>query len=96
VCGIVLSRGQVKRPFFNHKPNGDYLNGLLELLIERIEWFVPRLNGDGLHLDVHIHHQNSNFRKALEKVIKAVDTARGYTGEVRENVLKHTLTRKVR
>ena len=94
VCGVVLSRGQVKRPFFNHKPNGDYLNGLFELLIERIEWFVPKLNGDVLHVDVHIHHKNTNFKKALEKVIKAADTARGYTGEVRDNVLKHTLTRK--
>lgn len=41
VCGIVLSRGGVKKAYFKHRPNGDYLNGLLELLMECIEQLVP-------------------------------------------------------
>lgn len=94
VCGIVLSRGGVKRPYFKHRPNGDYLNGLLELLIESVQQLVPLLEDRLFHLDVHIHHKNTNFRKALDKVRTAAETARGYEGTVRENIIKHTLTRK--
>jgi len=94
VCGIVLSRGGVKKPYFKHRPSGDYLNGLLELLIECIEQLVPLLDDGVLHLDVHVHHKNTNFKKALDKVRTAADTARGYEGSVRGNIIKHTLTRK--
>jgi hypothetical protein len=94
VCGIVLSRGGIKRPFFKHRPSGDYLNGLFELLTDCIKQMVPRLNDSVLHLDIHIHHKNSNFKKALDKVRTAAETARGYEGLVRGNVIKHTLTRK--
>lgn len=94
VCGIVLSRGCTKQPYFKHKPKGDYLNGLLELLIECIEQLVPLVDDDVLHLDVHIHHKNTNFKKALDKIRTAAETARGFEGSVRENIIKHTLTYK--
>ena len=94
LCGIVLSRGGVKKTYFKHRPNGDYLNGLLELLIECIEQLVPLVNDSVLHLDVHVHHKNTNFKKALDKVRTAAATARGYEGAVRGNIIKHTLTRK--
>lgn len=92
VCGIVLSRGGAKQPYFKHRPNGDYLNGLLELLIECIRQMVPLLGDSVLHLDVHVHHKNTNFKKALDKVRTAAETARGYEGAVRGNIIKHTLT----
>ncbi|MGE0190279.1 MAG: hypothetical protein AB7Q04_13465 [Steroidobacteraceae bacterium] len=94
VCGIVLTDGDVKRPYFTHKPAGDYLNGLLELLIERIQYIHPKLEGRTLHLYIHIHHKNKNFKSAVDKVIKSADTARGYENAVRDNVIKHTLTRR--
>ena len=94
VCGVVLSDGGVKKPYFNHRPNGDYLNGLLELLIERLKQIVPLLDDSVLHLDVHIHHKNTNFKKALDKVRAAAETGRGYEGAVRGNIIKHTLTYK--
>ena len=94
VCGIVLVHAGIKNPYFKHMPKGDYLNGLLQLLIERIEQFVPRLNGRVLHLDIHVHHKNSNFKKALEKTITAADTGCGYSGVERGNIIKHTLVRK--
>lgn len=94
VCGIVLVHGGLKNPYFKEMRNGDYLNGLLELLIERIEQFVPLLNGRVMHLDIHIHHKNSNFKKALGKTLTAADTACGYSGVERRNIIKHTLVRK--
>jgi hypothetical protein len=45
LCGIVLSQGSVKRTRFKERPKGDYLNGLLELLIECIEHLVPLFIG---------------------------------------------------
>lgn len=94
LCGLVLVLDGEKRTHFKLKPDGDYLNGLLELVVERIEAIVPKLNGNYLHLDVHVHHKNTNFKKALEKVTKTANTARGYDGDIRDNIIKHTLTRK--
>ena len=94
VCGIVLSDGEKKRPFFKLKPEGDYLNGLLELIIERIQYLKGKLADEAIHFDVHVHHKNKNFKTALDKVIKAANTARGYKGDVRDNIIKHTLIRK--
>jgi len=65
VCGIVLSRGGVKKPYFKHRPNGDYLNGLLELLIECIEQLVPLLN-DGV-LRVPDQNRDLPFPALAEK-----------------------------
>ena len=94
LCGIVLSQGSVKRTYFLHKPEGDYLNGLLELLIDCIEQLLPIFIDRVLHLDVHVHHKNTNFKRALDKIRTAAETARGFEGSVRGNIIKHTLTRK--
>ncbi len=94
VCGIVLCRAEIKRPYFKHRPKGDYLNGLFDLLIGSIRQLVPLIHADVLHLDVHVHHKNANFKKALDKVRAAAEAARGFEGAVRRNIIKHTLTRK--
>lgn len=94
VCGMVFVVDGDKKPFFKLRREGDYLNGLFELLIERIRQIHTRLDDRTCHLDVHIHHSNKNFRSAVEKVIKSASAARGYQGAVRDNIIKHTLTRK--
>jgi hypothetical protein len=94
MCGAVFSNGLKKNIVFKHKPTGDYLNGLLEILIEQLQR-VKETDGDWrLLLDVHIHHKNKNFKTALDKVIKAANTARCYETAVRDNIIKHTLTRR--
>jgi len=94
VCGMVFVVDADKKPFFKLRREGDYLNGLFELLIERIRQIHTRLDDRTCHLDIHIHHSNKNFRSAVEKVIKSASAARGYKGVVRDNIIKHTLTRK--
>lgn len=94
VCGIVLTDGIRKWPGFAVRAEGDYLNGLLELLIERIEFWKGKLQDRHIHLQIHVHHKNKNFSDVLAKIIKAADTARGYEARVRDNIIKHTLTRK--
>ena len=94
VCGIVLVAGDEKKIHFNHKPGGDYLNGLLELVYGTIRFLHQNLKGQTLLLDVHVHHKNNNLKIALNKAIKAADTARGYKGVARDNIIKHTLIRR--
>jgi len=94
MCGIVFSSATAKLPCFRYEPQGEYLNGLLELLIEKLAPLRGHMEGSYLHLEIHIHHKNTNFNVVLNKAIKAADTARGYNGQVQDNVIKHTLTRK--
>lgn len=94
VCGIVLSDGETKRPQLEVRPEGDYLNGLLDALIERILSWEGKLDDNTFHLNVHVHHKNANFKKVLDKSIKAASVARGYEGTAREHIIKHTMTRK--
>jgi len=94
VCGIVLSDGVTKTPALENRPKGDYLNGLFVLLIERIEFWKGKLAGGPLHLRVHVHHKNANFKKVLDKSVKAAKTARGYLGSARDHIIRHALTRK--
>lgn len=94
VCGIVLSDAHTKTPALEVRAEGDYLNGLLELLIERVTFWKGKLDEHPLHLRVHVHHKNANFKKVLDKVIKAATTARGYQQTARDHIIKHTLTRK--
>jgi hypothetical protein len=94
ICGVVFVVDDDKKPFFKLKREGDYLNGLFELLIERIRGIHARLVERTCHLNVHIHHSNRNFRMALDKSIKSANAARGYKGDVLDNIIKHTLTRK--
>ena len=94
VCGMVFVVDGDKKPFFKLKPEGDYLNGLLEMLIERIISIHNRRGERICHLGVHVHHSNNNLRVVLDKVRKSAEAARGYTGVVRDNIIKHTLIRK--
>ena len=94
VCGIVLSDAYTKTPALEVRTEGDYLNGLLELLIERVTYWKGKLGERPLHLRVHVHHKNANFKKVLDKAIKAATTARGYQQPARDHITKHTLTRK--
>ena len=94
VCGIVLCDGGSKRPELVLCPQGDYLNGLLELLIRRVTFWKGKLDDYPLQLRVHVHHKNANFKKVLDKSIKAAATARGYKGTARDHIVKHTLIRK--
>jgi hypothetical protein len=94
VCGIVLSDGYTKTPALEVRPTGDYLNGLLELIIQRVEFWNGKLDDHPIHLRDHVHHKNANFKKVLDKSIKAAKTARGYQGTARDHIIKHTLTRK--
>jgi len=94
VCGAAYVNGMQKSIQFVHKPGGDYLNGLLEILIADLRKLNSRSGDWRLHLEVHVHHKNKNFKTALDKVIKAADTARCYETSVRDNIIKHTLTRK--
>jgi hypothetical protein len=94
VCGVVLSDGAKKTPALEVRPAGDYLNGLLELLIERIECWQGKLGSRQVHLRIHIHHKNTNFKAVLDKSIKAAKTGSGYQGSARDHIIKHTLTRK--
>jgi hypothetical protein len=94
VCGVVLTDGPNKWPALVTRPEGDYLNGLLDLLIERVEFWKGKLDDRRIHLRVHVHHRNENFKKVLDKAIKAAKTAAGYKGDPRQHIIKHTLTRK--
>ena len=94
MCGIVFSSDTAKLPCFRYEPQGKYLNGLLELLIDKLAPLRGKMDGRSLRLEIHIHHKNTNFSVTLNKAVKAADTARGYNGQVRANVIKHTLTRK--
>jgi hypothetical protein len=94
VCGAAFCNGAKKNMLFKYKPDGDYLNGLFELLSDQIRPLKGTMNECRIHLEVHIHHKNKNFKAALDKVIKAADTARCYETSVRDNIIKHTLTRK--
>jgi len=94
ICGVAFKHGAKMKLQLMPCPNGDYLNGLLALLTNALQPLKSREDDWRLHLNVHVHHKNTNFLKVLTKVNRAADTARNYEPAFRENIIKGVLTRK--